>query len=335
MPATSSVQLPDFLALARVFSLRTNHHCHAVTSASEQAWLAPENPLLSDPERTNLRSLKIGLWAAVCFPTCDSQQLRLAMDFMTALVVCTSRLARARRMTDCGWAEDSTANELFTPILPRILSSMPSQSSRETLSALFDDFRAANARLLAFRESKTVPDINAYIELRRSLSGIPMLFSLVEMTEGLQLPSPDPHLNRLAADVISLSIDVFAYNNEQFIGNNLNLISVIQADKGVSVQGAISFAFTHIERAFKEFRALLDPVDEQGSTWNWLKPRKSPPSSPVLDNDTRLYLRGLEDCVVGTLNWSYETELYFGTKGDEVRQYGWVFIKDPTKLEEE
>ncbi|THV00382.1 hypothetical protein K435DRAFT_459252 [Dendrothele bispora CBS 962.96] len=42
--------------------------------------------------------------------------------------------------------------------------------------------------------------------------------------------------------------------------------------------------------------------------------------------DLSLYLLGLKDCLVGSLNWAYETEMFFGTKGDSVRGYGWVFL---------
>ncbi|KAF7290691.1 hypothetical protein MIND_01309400 [Mycena indigotica] len=317
MPTTSSVQLPDFLALTRVFSLRTNRHCYTVTAASEQAWLVSE--LLSDDERSALKSLKTGLWAAVCFPTCDASQLRLAMDFMTALLLHSSRMR-------CG-----KDYELFEHVFPKVVASMPTDLSRQTLSVLCDEFKAAQERLLVYRHSNTLPNLDDYIALRRNASGIPMLLSLVEMVEGLKTIPNNVNLKRLAADLISLSLDVFAYNNEQQAGNQLNLIAVIQAEKGVSVQGAINLAFTHIERTLREFRMLVDPASFEGSStsaWDWLRPRKTPPSSPIVDGDTQLFIRGLEDCIVGTLNWSYDTELFFGTKGDEVRQYGWVFLRD-------
>ncbi|KAF7329130.1 hypothetical protein MKEN_00173500 [Mycena kentingensis (nom. inval.)] len=311
MPATSSVQLPDFLDFARPLSLRTNRHCRAVTLASEQTWLASN--LLDEQERTSLRSMKAGLWAAVCFPTCDLPQLRLATDFMTALLFCGARLARGVVDSD----------ELFDALLHRIRSTMPSDMCRDRFTAAFDDFRAARARFLAYRESNTVPKLDDYIELRRPLSGIPVLLSLIEMAEGLKLSSYDPRPGRLATDVLGLSMDVFSFNN----GNTLSLVSVIQAEKGVSVQGAINYAFAHVERAFREFRPA-SPVDTPASAWSWLR-RPSPPSNPVTDEDMRLFLRGVEDIICGTLNWSYETELFFGTKGDEVRQYGPVVLVSP------
>ncbi|KAF7305466.1 hypothetical protein HMN09_00799300 [Mycena chlorophos] len=302
MPTTASVQLPDFLSLARAFSLRTNRHCHSVAVASEQAW----SSLLSDDERARLPSLKLGLWAAVCFPTCDQRQLRLATDFLTALVLSASR----------------TTTELFDEVVPRILPAMPSDVARDTLLRLFQEFQAA-------RLKTTVPDIATYVELRRASSGIPMLLSLLEMAEGLRPNADAVQLKHLAADVIALSLDVFAYNNARLAGNQLNFVSVIQAEKGVSVQGAMNYAFSHVQRAFQDLQAALGPVGPEpaSSAWDWLTTsRKTATSSPIVDDETRLYVRGLQDCIAGSLNWAYETELFFGTKGDDVRQYGWVFL---------
>ncbi|KAJ7207813.1 isoprenoid synthase domain-containing protein [Mycena pura] len=348
MPSTISVQLPDLLGLTRTLALRTNRHCHQVISASEQ-WFA-QQPLLDHDERAALRALKVGLWAAVCFPTCDPPQLRLATDFLTALVVCAARLARvrARSMADCGWteADGGSDNVLFRHVLPKIVAAMPSDAARDAFTASFDAFRAAQARVLAHLASGTLPGIDAYIELRRDLSGIPLLFGLIQMVEGLTIaPAPDPELTRRAADVIALSMDIVAYNNDQWSGNRFNVVSVIQAERGVSVQGAINVAFARVDAAFKGFVAAravcadpaaapLGPTSGGGWTWNPLRRAATPAPAlapvPAPDRDAQLYRRGLEDCIVGTLNWAYETELYFGPapRGDEVRRYGWVFLRE-------
>ncbi|KAF5336263.1 hypothetical protein D9758_016057 [Tetrapyrgos nigripes] len=56
-------------------------------------------------------------------------------------------------------------------------------------------------------------------------------------------------------------------------------------------------------------------------------------SEQNLDNSTlvdlSLFLQHLQDFITGCLNWSYETEMFFGNKGDSVRGYGWVFLMKP------
>ncbi|KAF8124283.1 isoprenoid synthase domain-containing protein [Mycena galopus ATCC 62051] len=366
----ASVQLPDLLSLGRAFELRTNRHCHLVSSASENSFVTQQN-FLSDDEKTCLRSMKIGLWASVCFPTCDSPQLRLATDFLTALVVCNCRLAsHAQTARECGWISDDSDPQPTRPhvclemiyfaresppswrglhlngiysVMPQLSGAMPSDSSRQKFNRSAEGFRAAQMQILSHRRSGTLPTLEAYVELRRDLSGIPMLFDLIEMAESLQMPSGDHRWDSLktsAADVIALSMDVFASNNDQSIDNSFNIVSILTAHRGVSFQGGLNQTFPIIEQALQTFlsaeSALEAPATVQttNSLWAWIPPlsRKEPSATPpaqvMLSPDSKLYLRGLKDCIVGTLNWGYETELYFGSKGDEVRQFGWVFLKD-------
>ena len=41
--------------------------------------------------------------------------------------------------------------------------------------------------------------------------------------------------------------------------------------------------------------------------------------------DVDRYIQALKDCIAGSVHWVYETELFFGKKGGEVRSFGWVF----------
>jgi len=41
--------------------------------------------------------------------------------------------------------------------------------------------------------------------------------------------------------------------------------------------------------------------------------------------EMKRYIQALKDCIVGSTHWLYETELFFGKKGGEVRTFGWVF----------
>ena len=53
--------------------------------------------------------------------------------------------------------------------------------------------------------------------------------------------------------------------------------------------------------------------------------------------DVKRYIQALKDCIAGSIHWAYETELFFGKKGGEVRSFGWVFAHmkymDPGTLE--
>jgi len=93
-----------------------------------------------------------------------------------------------------------------------------------------------------------------------------------------------------------------------------------------------------IKNAFATFcsleRSLLQSVDSKSTvglpilSWVWTSLASTDNRSPETANDETVqnYITRLKDCIVGTVNWLYETELYFGKKGSEIRTFGWVFI---------
>lgn len=121
---------------------------------------------------------------------------------------------------------------------------------------------------------------------------------------------------------------------------------------GLSIQGAIKLAALTIKQSFDAFNAIerallaqpcpsprVSPLSSLLSTWNPISLLRSsnpvaPPagdsSVPFDESDVRLYIQRLRGCIVGYLNWAYESELYFGTKGEEVRSFGWVFLLPKT-----
>ena len=84
MPLSHSFQLPDLLGIISSLELRTNRFCPFATDTSEK-WFFEETNCISPAELSYLRSTKLGLLAALCFPTCDAPQLRLLTDFLTML----------------------------------------------------------------------------------------------------------------------------------------------------------------------------------------------------------------------------------------------------------
>jgi len=110
-----SYQLPDLLNLCCPFHLRTNPSCRVVTLASE-AWLiglkkSDHSSLLTQSEQSSLSTTKIGLLAALGFPSCDGAPLRLMTDFLNFLVLANERL-RVADTTQSGWRETNSKNGL-------------------------------------------------------------------------------------------------------------------------------------------------------------------------------------------------------------------------------
>lgn len=51
--------------------------------------------------------------------------------------------------------------------------------------------------------------------------------------------------------------------------------------------------------------------------------------SSLVGGSLDAYIYVLRDYISGNVHWFYETELYFGTKGEEVKAFGWVFLNSP------
>ena len=121
--------------------------------------------------------------------------------------------------------------------------------------------------------------------------------------------------------------------------------------RNISLQGAVNLAGKMIKDAFATFCSLehsllesFDPkkgaiIDLPILSWVWtsLVPSGDDDSSETINKETltvvQNYITRLKDCIVGRVNWLYETELYFGKKGSEIRTFGWVFI-NPIAVDE-
>lgn len=100
-----SFQLPDLLGIISCLELRTNRFCLFATNTSEKWFLEEINHSFSPEELSYLRSTKLGLLAALCFPTCDAPQLRLLTDFLTMLFYSN---IRALSLTQAGHSNNNT-----------------------------------------------------------------------------------------------------------------------------------------------------------------------------------------------------------------------------------
>jgi hypothetical protein len=112
------------------------------------------------------------------------------------------------------------------------------------------------------------------------------------------------------------------------------LVSILKAERHLSLQGAIRAAGDFVKQSIEAFltaeRSLSSIVQMKqyplpGSLPGCGSSIDDPESDPHFD-DVRLYTQGLRDIMIGTVHWLYETDLYFGEKGEEVRAFGWVFL---------
>jgi hypothetical protein len=117
------------------------------------------------------------------------------------------------------------------------------------------------------------------------------------------------------------------------LGNQHNLVAILMAEDGLTVQGAVHLAANYVKQAVENFLTLERHLSNQSTSvalcsWSWSALGQL---SPCWENgapkgrDVDRYVQGLRDFIAGSVNWLYETQLFFGDRGEQVRMFGWVF----------
>jgi Delta6-protoilludene synthase len=98
---------------------------------------------------------------------------------------------------------------------------------------------------------------------------------------------------------------MYSYNVEQARGDIHNIITVVMKERGVGLDGALSWVATSYERVLSEFEEQRRTLPSWGYAID----------EAVKDLIERIgfWIRG-HDC------WSFESERYFGTGGAEVQR---------------
>ncbi|KAF9065784.1 isoprenoid synthase domain-containing protein [Rhodocollybia butyracea] len=112
-------------------------------------------------------------------------------------------------------------------------------------------------------------------------------------------------LNQAANDFVTWSNDIFSYNVEQSRGDSYNMIDILMKYHGYDLQGAVD-----------KIGMLCQETIDNFVEYN----KQLPPWGKEVDDMVQIYVRGLQDWIVGSLHWSYQTTRYFGTKGQEVKK---------------
>ena len=129
-----------------------------------------------------------------------------------------------------------------------------------------------------------------------------------------------------------------SYRFDQSRGVTQNLVAILMVHKNLSVQGAMNLCGNMIKEAFLSFssfeQALLALFDPESSlklpvlSWMWksiVPDAMSGEEAAAMLQIVKRYIQALKDYIVGIINWVYETELFFGKRGGEIRGFGWVF----------
>ena len=116
--------------------------------------------------------------------------------------------------------------------------------------------------------------------------------------------SPLTHYRSHLTEVLAFQ-DVYSYNMEQAKGHTgNNIVTVLMKAQGCDLQTASDLIGAHYAELMERYLAERERLPSFG---------------PQIDDDVQLYLRAMENWPIGNLEWSFETNRYFGPLHDEIR----------------
>ncbi|EIW57365.1 terpenoid synthase [Trametes versicolor FP-101664 SS1] len=321
MSSPSSFVLPDLHAVTPFKGSFNPHYPEAAAESSE--WVNSYK-VLSDKKRAFFLQGGSELLCAHAYPYAGYQQFRTTCDFVNLLFTVDeisddqngkgayeTGLTFYNAMSNPAYDDGTVLCKMTKEFTARLLEHCGPQTYRRFIKHC-KDYIEAVAVEADLRERGEVLDLEAYQTLRRENSAVRFCFGLAGYALGIDLPDEvvehpafmAMHLSTV--DMVCWSNDLYSYNMEQAMGHTgNNVITVLMQHKGLDLQGAADYTGVH-------FKGLIDTfLDAKRSLPSW---------GPKLDGEVAQYAMAMETWVIGNLNWSFETQRYFGHARHEIKR---------------
>ncbi|TFY60033.1 hypothetical protein EVG20_g7573 [Dentipellis fragilis] len=328
--STNHFYLPDLLSLSTPFKGSTNPHWKKA-AAESRAWINSYN-MFTDRKRAFFVQGCNELLVSHTYPHAGFDEFRTCCDFVNLLFVvdevsddqngADARLTGEvylNAMRDPNWDDGSKLAKMTKEFRARLLRSTGPNAFRRFLKHS-EDYIDCVAKEAEYRERGEVLDMEAFKHLRRENSAIRLCFGLFEFTLGIDLPDSvfeDPVFSSMywaAADMVCWANDVYSYNMEQAKGHTgNNIVTVLMKATGLDLQGASDYIGEYYKVLMERYLADKARLPSFGS--------------PALDRDVARYVQAMEYWPIGNLEWSFETNRYFGPRHDEVRRTRLIVLK--------
>ncbi|OCH95452.1 terpenoid synthase [Obba rivulosa] len=330
MSSTSPQQffLPDLLSVCPLRGSTNPHYAQAAVESS--AWVNGYN-LFTDRKRAYFIQGSNELLVSHTYPYAGYEQFRTCCDFVNLLFVVDEvsdeqggKDARGtgnvflKAMCNADWNDGSPLANMTKDFRARFLQYAGPGCLKRFLKHC-EDYVEAVAREAEYRERDEILDMASFEDLRRENSAIRLCFGLFEFVLGVDLPDEAFEdtvfmgLYWAAADMVCWANDVYSYNMEQArgIGGN-NIVTVLMHQKDIDVQAAADIVGI-------KFKALMDHFLELKAAL--------PKWSPAVDAAVSNYVMAMEHWVIGNLEWSFETQRYFGADHATVKETRLVVLR--------
>ncbi|KZT04738.1 terpenoid synthase [Laetiporus sulphureus 93-53] len=316
-----TIRLPDLMK-SIPFPIRLNPYTRFVSADSDASILESSN--LKKEQRSKFIGLNSGLLCGMCYSECGFEELRACTDFMSFLFNLddwsdefdtegTKGLEEAVMNTlryPETFRSDTVAARVTKSWWMKMLETIGPNSKKRFVDTMDLYFKAITQQA-ADRAAMRVPELAAYIHLRRRTSGCKTGFVLIGYTAHIDLPDEvyeHPLIQGLmdiTNDSISWCNDIFSYYRERSLGDPHNLVCVLMKAFDLEQQAAIDYAADMVIKTIERFLAIKAELPSWG---------------PEVDALVEVYVQGLEDWIGANAEWSFMTERYFGKDAPRVRK---------------
>ncbi|KAG1744552.1 isoprenoid synthase domain-containing protein [Suillus paluster] len=301
----------------------------AVARAAEQ-WFFTEAHIL-EPEITKWKGLRVGESVATCYPDADAFHLRVCVDIIIwgfrlddlldefdvndtlqlrecCISVCQDPVDFQMEKNLCKYVQIPMHTSF------RFMSRFRETSGTrctERLIRSFDLILTAMVKEVEDRAKGCIHDFKSYIALRRDTVGGKMMLILVEYAAQIDLPDEvisHPVIMAMEEAVInhmSWTNYIYSYNKEQSCPDTHNLVTVLMHEKRLDLQGAVDYAGQPCKSAIQRFE------DNRVNLPSWGK---------EIDRQVALYGQGLQNIIVGPLEWYLSSARYCMEDGRTVNR---------------
>ncbi|WP_171165933.1 terpene synthase family protein [Streptomyces sp. I05A-00742] len=167
---------------------------------------------------------------------------------------------------------------------------------------------ASYAQESAARREGIVPDLRTFLRLRIGVSAMSVVCDLCERTGGYEVPAVAFHslplieMRRLTEELPCLANDVYTLDREEPRGDVVNLVLVLEKERGCSRDAAIGIAYELVDERLRRFDALKRTVPALGRTLGLDARQRA---------DVERYALALEYLVSGYMTWGIDTGRHF------------------------
>ncbi|KAF8867870.1 isoprenoid synthase domain-containing protein [Infundibulicybe gibba] len=324
MNTPTSFLLPDLIGMCPLKDATNPHYEKA--AAESRAWVDSYN-IFTDRRRAYFIQGMNELLVSHAYPYAGYEQFRTCCDFVNVLFVVdevsddqggkdahSTGQVFIKAMEDPTWDDHSALTKITKEFWERFVRLAGSNVARRFLNHA-KDYTECVAKEAELRENGEVLDLEDFIALRRENSAVRLCFSLIEYALGTNLPQEvyeDPIFQEIyfaGVDLVCWSNDIYSYDMEQAKGlSGNNVMTVLM--KTMTVQEAADYVGVYCKKIIDIYLSAKDRLH------------------------LSRYIEAIGSWLIGNLEWSFETQRYFGAAHLDIKRTRLVTLR-PTERPED